>query len=300
MGCITGAAIVAHHPGLFRPKADRLALGNGRDSDLVEGFVRVRSRMDAAGADTLVIFDTHWFTTLRHLVAGAERYSGTYTSPELPWIISEVPYDYVGAPDLALEIERLAAERQVPATNVTSPGIVPDYPTVNLLGPLWRGERILRVGICQNATREHFLAMGAVIGQAIARLGCRAILLASGALSHRMIDLDFVPRHPCNWHPDNISDPAHVKLDHEIMALWERGRHADVIARYAELRAASYEGFGGHYLQMIGALGGEHCTARGVRLTDYENAVGTANVHIWFDVTGHTPPHALTDTEPRS
>ncbi|MEZ5649328.1 MAG: extradiol ring-cleavage dioxygenase [Burkholderiaceae bacterium] len=286
MGIVSGAAIVAHHPGLFRPEADRVALGNGRDSDLVQGFDRVRARMDMAGADTLVIIDTHWFTTLRHLVAGAERYSGVYTSPELPWIIADVPYDYRGAPELAREIERIGVSGGLPVTNATNPRIVPDYPTVNLLSKLWRGERILRVGICQNAACEHFLAMGAVIGEAIASVDCRAILLASGALSHRMIDLDFVPRHPCNWHPDNISDPAHVTLDHEIMALWAEGRHAEVIARYPEMRAAAYEGLGGHYLQMVGVLGGRRCAARGERLTDYENAVGTANAHIWFDVAG--------------
>jgi hypothetical protein len=56
-----------------------------------------------------------------------------------------------------------------------------------------------------------------------------------------------------------------------------------VIERYPELRAASYEGLGGHYLQMVGALGGARCTARAQRLSEYENAMGTGNVHVWFD-----------------
>jgi hypothetical protein len=98
-----------------------------------------------------------------------------------------------------------------------------------------------------------------------------------------MVDLDFQPRNPRWWHPDNISDPRHVVLDHEVMSAWERGEHAQVIERYPELRAASYEGLGGHYLQMVGALGGARCTARGQRLSEYENAMGTGNVHVWFD-----------------
>lgn len=284
MGKIVGAAIVSHHPGLFRPQADRIALGNGRDSDLIAGYGRLRRKMDEAQCDTLVIFDTHWFTTQRHVCAGAERYAGTYTSDELPWILHGIEYDYPGAPELGLAVGRIGEEKKVPAWNAVDPHVHPEYPTVNLLKPLWRGEKILRVGICQNARPQHFLAMGEVIGEAIAATEGRVVLLASGAMSHRMIDLDFVPRNPCNWHADNISDPKHVVLDHEVLDLWSRGDHARVIDRYPELRAAAYEGFGGHYLQMVGALGGGECRAQGERLSDYENAMGTANVHVWFHV----------------
>ena len=90
-------------------------------------------------------------------------------------------------------------------------------------------------------------------------------------------------RNPRWWDPENISDPKHVQLDHEVMASWKKGDHARVIDRYPELRAAAYEGLGGHYLQMVGAMGGRQCTARGEQLSAYENAMGTGNVHIWFD-----------------
>lgn len=154
MGQIVGAAIVSHHPGLFRPKEDRIALGNGRDSDLVPGFERVRRKMDQARPDTLVIFDTHWFTTQRHICAGADRYHGIYTSDELPWILQGIGYDFPGAPELGRKVAEVADRRNVAAFNATDPGIHPEYPTVNLLEPLWRGEKVLRIGICQNA-RPH-------------------------------------------------------------------------------------------------------------------------------------------------
>ncbi|MEZ5659411.1 MAG: extradiol ring-cleavage dioxygenase [Burkholderiaceae bacterium] len=284
MGSIVAAAIVAHHPGLFRPREDRIALGNGQDSDLVEGLQRVRRRLEAVEPDTLVIIDTHWFTTQRHICAGADHYQGVYTSAELPWILHDVPYDYAGAPLLAREIERVAGLRGVPFFNLTDPGLEPEYPVINMASTIRRDERILRMSICQNARGPHFLAMGQVIGEAIAAADARVAMIACGALSHRMVDLDFVPRNANNWHPDNISDPKHVALDHEIMALWARGDHASVIERYPELRAAAYEGLGGHYLQMVGALGGANCRARGEPLSAYENAMGTGNVHIWFNL----------------
>jgi 3,4-dihydroxyphenylacetate 2,3-dioxygenase len=43
------------------------------------------------------------------------------------------------------------------------------------------------------------------------------------------------------------------------------------------------EGFFGHYLMMAGALGGRDCTAAGIQYSDYESAVGTGQVDIWFD-----------------
>jgi 3,4-dihydroxyphenylacetate 2,3-dioxygenase len=284
VGAIVGAAIVSHHPGLSRPKEERIKLGNGQDSDLIAGFGRVRSKMDQVSPDTLIVFDTHWFTTMRHIIAGADRYTGTYTSAELPWIEHDIPYDFHGAPELAERIGFVAEQRGIPFFNMNDPHVEPEYASVNVLKQLGKGEKVLRVGICQNAKPHHFLQMGEAIGEAVKQCDCRVVLLGSGALSHRMNDLDFKPRNPCNWHPDNISDPSHVVLDREVIDLWANGDHASVIDRYPELRKAAYEGLGGHYLQLVGAVGGREFKGRGTAMSDYENALGTANIHIWFDV----------------
>ena len=42
------------------------------------------------------------------------------------------------------------------------------------------------------------------------------------------------------------------------------------------------EGLFGHYLMMVAALGGRACTAPGTPFSDYENAAGTGQVHVWF------------------
>ena len=39
----------------------------------------------------------------------------------------------------------------------------------------------------------------------------------------------------------------------------------------------------GHYLMMIGALGEGDCTATGRHYGEYENSIGTGQVHFWFD-----------------
>jgi 3,4-dihydroxyphenylacetate 2,3-dioxygenase len=39
----------------------------------------------------------------------------------------------------------------------------------------------------------------------------------------------------------------------------------------------------GHYLMMIGALGEDDCRATSRQYGEYENSVGTGQVHLWFD-----------------
>ncbi|HYM29716.1 MAG TPA: hypothetical protein VEU47_00360 [Candidatus Cybelea sp.] len=284
MGRIVGAAIVSHHPGLMRSKEERLKLGQGRDSDLIEGFERLRKRMDAVKPDTFVIFDTHWITTGRHLVAGADHYKGLYTSTEMPHILSRVPYDYAGAPELARLVEQVATERGVTATNITEPTLSPQYATLNVLAKLGRGERVLSVGTCQTASMRHYLQMGEVIAEAIRRSDANAMLLASGALSHVFNDFDYEPRNQRYYHPDNVADARWVEFDREIVDLMREGRHADVLDRYPTMRQAHYEGWGAHYLQMVAAIGGRDCHARGTPCSEYENAAGTGNIHVWFDL----------------
>ncbi|TAJ96439.1 MAG: extradiol ring-cleavage dioxygenase [Reyranella sp.] len=284
MGQIVGAAIVSHHPGLVQPKEIRVQRGNGRDSDLIEGFDRVRAKIDEVKPDTFVLFDTHWLTTSLHLVAGAAHYKGSYTSDELPFSMARFPYDHAGAPALAAEVEKVAQEKKVAARNVVEETLPMHYPTLNVIHYLGRGEKVLSVGTCQTARLKHFLQMGEVVGEAIRRSDARVVLLASGAMSHKFYDLDHVPPHPRVWHPDNVSEPENRALDMEVLELWKQGRHDMVLDRFPELEAAKYEGRGAHYAQMMGALGGRDCRARGMQLSEYENAAGTGNVHVWFDV----------------
>ena len=89
MGEIVGAAIVGHQPTIMVPEPLRRMMGHGRDTTLVEpGIPKLREALDACGANTFVIFDTHWFTTIEHIAAGAASFRGTYTSEELPTLIA--------------------------------------------------------------------------------------------------------------------------------------------------------------------------------------------------------------------
>ena len=285
MGTIVGAALVSHHPGLMQTEEFRIKMGAGRDSDLVAGFDRLRDRINRANPDTLVILDSHWFTTGYHLYDAGERFSGNYVSDEMPWYLHDLLYDYRGAPDLARLCEAVAKERGVMGLAIDHPELPRHYATINLVTALRAEHRVLTIGNCQNCDTEHFLESGEVLGEAIARSDARVVLLASGALSHEFNGINWVQKNPRIYDPENVSSPENVASDREAIALLEEGRHDVIVDRFPTVyRKIPWEGLGGHYLQMVGALGGRDCRAKGEALSEYENARGTGNIHIWFEV----------------
>jgi 3,4-dihydroxyphenylacetate 2,3-dioxygenase len=288
MGQIVGAALVSHHPGLMQCEDFRVMMGAGADSDLIAGYGRLRERIALASPDVVMIFDSHWFTTGYHLVDAGAGYRGQYISDEMPWYLHGVPYDYRGHPALALACEAAAREQGVALRAIGHPDLPRHYPTINLVKQLrleLSALPVVTVSSCQNCEPGHFLESGAVIGEAIRRGEWRVLLLASGALSHRFNGIDWKPRHPRIYHESNVSRPENVDSDKRAIALLCEGRHDVVLDRWdADYRRLPWEAFGAHYLQMVGAIGGAACRARGSALSEYENARGTGNIHLWFDV----------------
>ncbi|MCJ0765202.1 extradiol ring-cleavage dioxygenase [Variovorax terrae] len=291
MGKIVGAAIVSHHPGLMQCEEFRVYMGAGADSDLIAGYGRLRKKIEAVKPDVVMIFDSHWFTTGYHLVDAGERYSGTYISDEMPWYLHGVPYDYRGHPELALAIEAVSRERGGYNRAIRHPELGRHYPTINLVKQL-RLETmdlpVVAVSSCQNCDWEQFLPSGEAIGEAIRRSDLRVLLLASGALSHKFNGIDWKPRNPRIYHESNVSRPENIESDKQAIALMKEGRHDLILERWDEdYRRKPWEAFGAHYLQMLGALGGTACRFKGETLSDYENARGTGNIHVWFETQPH-------------
>jgi 3,4-dihydroxyphenylacetate 2,3-dioxygenase len=281
VGEIVGAAIVGHVPTIMLAEHVRVSLGGGRDTTLVAGFGRLRERLDAAAVDTVVIVDTHWFTTAEHIVAGQEHHRGNYTSEELPKTIRNLAYDYRGAPRLAASIVELGRAKGMWVLNATDDTIAHHYPTLNVVHHVVRDERVLSTGVCQTAAADDFIEFGALIAEAVAGSDARVAVLASGGMSHRFWPLREFRDHG-SYDPEHVITPEARAADERIIALLEAGEHASVVDLYPEYRAHAPEGRFGHYLTMVGALGGRACTARGERLSDYENSYGTGQIHLWF------------------
>lgn len=284
MGEIVGAGLVSHVPPIVMPESERRLLNDGEDFSLCAGLDRLRAeRLDALRPDVIVVFDTHWFSTFEHVCSAHERRSGLFTSDELPRGMRQMPYDIPGDPELAGALEALAAERDDTwVLACDDPHLPIHYPTVNLLGYLQGGERWMSVSICQTATTEDFLLLGELLAAAVAALDRRAVLLASGGLSHRFWPLRELRRHE-SADLANIATPEARAADERLIAQLRAGDHAGVLAGMDGFRRHAPEGFFGHYLIMVGALGGAACRAPGEMFSAYESAAGTGQVHIWFD-----------------
>lgn len=287
MGEIVGAGLVSHVPTIMLPAQERLQLNGGRESSLVVGLRRLRAEvLDRLAPDTIVVLDTHWEVTFEHVVTAHERRRGVFTSHELPRGMRQIPYDLPGDPELASAVALQAKGRDDTWVLACDDPYLPIfYGTVNVwsyLGGQRRRERWVSAGINQTAQPEDFLLLGALIAAAVAGLERRIVLLASGGMSHR-----FLPFRELRGRESadvaNIASPEAAAADQRVLALLEKGDHKAVLDWLPEYRRFAPEGHFGHYLIMLGALGGAACRARGVRLSDYEAAVGTGQAHVWFE-----------------
>ncbi|NQW01458.1 MAG: extradiol ring-cleavage dioxygenase [Rhodospirillales bacterium] len=287
MGKIVGSALISHHPGLMQSEDIRRLMGAGEDSDLIAGYQRIRHKLEDLKPDVIVVFDSHWFTTGYHLLDGGARFEGTFVSDEMPWYLFGVPYKYRGHPQFALDIEAVSREMGGHNRAISNPDLGRHYATLNLVKHLrleLSDTPVISASTCQNCRWHHYLKSGEVIGEAIRRSDLNVVLLASGALSHRFVDIDWKPNHPRIFHESNVSSPEAVVSDKGAIELMKKGRHDTILENWkTEYQKFFWEGFGAHYLQMLGAMGGADCRAKGTPLSEYENARGTGNIHMWFD-----------------
>ena len=123
------------------------------------------------------------------------------------------------------------------------------------------------------------------LAEAVRRVdGARVALLGSGGMSHRFWPLSAIRKH-FGFDPAHVISKAARDMDQRILELWARGDHQAVLDLYPEYEAQHHpEGRFAHYLMALGAMGGPECRARGERLSEYENAVGTGQVHVFFRI----------------
>ncbi len=281
MGEIVGAGLVSHAPTIMFDEPARREINDGHEISLVPGLLRLRETFDHLDVDTIVIVDSHWFTTVEHVLSAHAHRQGRMTSSELPRGMSGVPYDYDGDPELARLAATLGDELGTP-THASDDEFLPVYyATVNLVHYLQKDERVVSVSVVQTGETDDFLTMGEALGEAVRRLDRRVVILASGGMSHTFWPLSQIPKHEAS-DPIHIFTPEAREADELRLRWMEAGEHRKIVESMPEYMQHAPEGDFGHYLMMLGAIGGAECTAKGEMYSDYENATGTGQVHVWF------------------
>jgi len=283
MGEIIGAGLVAHAPTIMMPKEERYELNEGKEISLVPGLHRLKAEvLDVLKPDTIILFDSHWFTIVEFCIAAQERRTGLYTSDELPRGMCRIPYDLKGSPALAHAMALRATENGVRTTAIDDPYLPIHYPTVNLSTFLQGEEEWVSVSHAYSGEPDDFLKVGEGIGRAIAESDKRVVLIASGSMSHRFWPFRQIPLHEAS-DPIHISSPEAREADYERLRWFAEGNHAAVIDTMPDYLRHAPEARFGHYLMMAAACGGRDWKAKGRQFSDYENATGTSQVHVWFD-----------------
>ena len=293
MGEVVAAGLLSHVPTIMLPRDIRLELNEGKEISLVPALEKLRREVfDTYDYDTVVLLDSHWFTTVEFVVTSHGRRAGLFTAEELPRGMCRIPYDWKGDPELA---NLIAAEGEPNETWITpnDDQYLPIYyPSVNIWSYLGKGnpdKNWISMSVCQTADTEDFLRVGRAIGEGIHKSDRKVIIIATGSLSHT-----FYPLRELRGH--EASDPSHIfsdaarEADLQRLAWFKEGRHDRVLETMPEFLKVRPEAKFAHYIMMAAALGEKELTAPGIQISDYENSIGTSQVHVWFDrpVSGWT------------
>lgn len=286
MGEIVGAGLIAHVPTIMLPESIRLEINDGKEISLVPGLRDLRrDKFDTLDYDTVVILDSHWATTVEFVVTAQDRRAGLFTSEELPRGMCRIPYDWAGDPELAHAIAGCGEQNGTWITAIDDHYLPLYYATLNLwtfLGDGLPDKRWISMSVAQTGDTEDFLRAGRALGQAIRESDRKVLVIASGALSHTFWPLRELRNHEAS-DPSHIFSPQARAADLERLEWLMAGDHARVLNTMPEFLKVKPEARFAHYLMMVGSMGESELTAPGVLYSEYENSIGTGQVHVWFD-----------------
>jgi len=288
MGEVVAAGLLSHVPTIMLPRETRLEINEGKEISLVTSLNQLRKDVfETMDYDTVIVLDSHWFTTVEFVITSHAHRKGFFTAEELPRGMSQIPYEWEGDPEFAHAIASHANEVGTWITPIDDEYLPLYYPSVNLWSYLGKGldKKWLSMSVCQTADTEDYLRVGRAIGKAIEDVDRKVIIIATGSLSHIFHSLREIRTNSAVERSDPkyiVSDKAR-EMDAQRLAWFAEGRHDQVLATMDEFLTVRPEGKFAHYLMMAAALGENEFSAPGVQISDYENSVGTSQVHVWFD-----------------
>jgi 3,4-dihydroxyphenylacetate 2,3-dioxygenase len=281
MGQLVFAAKVTHIPRMVL--SEQPGPLHGCRDDAIDGLRRIGERIVDAGADTVVILDTHWLSNAAYHVNGADEFQGVFTSSEFPTQIEALEYDHVGHPALAQALAERASASGVLTIAHKSRTLGLEYGTLVPMHfmKLKRKIRVVSVsGWLAYSTIDESRRVGAAFREAIDASDSRVAIVASGSLSHRIHDNAVVFDRPYA-----ISDEFFRQVDLRAIELWQQARWAEFTAMLPTYAKACYgEGWMHDTAMLLGALGWDQYRGAAEIVTPYFLASGTGQVNTVLPV----------------
>lgn len=238
---VIAAAVVAHVPTLSRaeitPEFQRT---------LVEGERALGETLRAEKPDLWVVASTHWVSTFNWFATCQAVHEGTCVADEAPDLVPGIPYRYRGDPEFAAALVEEWQRLGIPAVRNETPHYTWDYGTFVPLSHIDPRAEVPVVGLPSvlMASLDESLRAGAAVHAVAKRLGRRAALLASTALSHALVR----GRH-------HMPTPERVALDRRFLELLRAGDVQELIAWMPAYSREAVAEMGGRVLAvMLGCL----------------------------------------------
>ena len=286
MGKLALAAKITHVPSMYLSELEGARKGSRQDA--IDGHLEIDRRCRALGVDTIVVFDTHWLVNANYHINCAPRFGGSYTSNELPHFISNMPYAFLGNPELGQLLAKVCNDYGVETLAHDRTTLAPEYGTLVPMRYMNKDQHYKVVSVsalCQ----AHYLNDSARLGWAMRRAiedhydGTVAIF-ASGSLSHRFAQNGLAPEFAFK-----VWSPFLEALDHEVVRIWERGDWQQFCGMLPEYAAKGHgEGFMHDTAMLLGALGWSDYDGKVEVVTPYFGASGTGQINAVFPVTPQT------------
>ena len=225
-----------------------------------------RTKFETLDYDTVIVLDSHWFTTVEFVVTSQDLRAGLFTAEELPRGMCRIPYEWRGDRELA---EAIAAEgereRHVDHADrrPVPPALLPvDQPVVvPRQGP--RQAVDLDVACARPATPRTSCASGAPSAQAIAEGRPQGDHHRHGLAVAHVLQAARAARSTRRATRRTSSARRRRDMDHERLAVVLRGPPRPRARDDAEFLTVRPEGKFAHYLMMAAALGeDDFCGAR--------------------------------------
>jgi 3,4-dihydroxyphenylacetate 2,3-dioxygenase len=279
MGELVLAAKVTHVPSMFISEMDGPLKGCRQPA--IDGLRGIGRRIEKAGADTVIVLDTHWLVNAGYHVNACDHFSGRFTSNEFPHFIQNLDYAYQGNPALGDAIAAAATRHGVRTRAHHIDTLDVEYGTLVPLRFMGARSTLRVIPIAAwiaFGTMEESSAAGAAIREAVEASDSRVALIASGSLSHRIHDNRVVDDGTMT-----ISDEFYRQVDLHALELWQQGRFAEFTRMLPTYSKACYgEGWMHDTAMLLGALGWDRYAGKVEIVTPYFASSGTGQVNAVF------------------
>ena len=280
MGEIVLAAKITHVPSIWMDLTQEKF--HGIRTAAIEGLKELGRRAHERGAETFLIFDTHWIVNQGFHVNAKARHEGVFTSGEMPHMVRDLAYSYEGDPELATAVADAVLAANMRAVAHDTPNLNCEYGTLIPMH-LMNGEadiRVVSIAANQYASIDEGRRMGRAIARAIGAVDRKVAVLASGSMSHQFW--------PNELSPDGmftVNTEFNRQVDLRVIDLWRSGQIKEFLEMLPEYAVRCYG-----ECQMIdtamlfGALGWDAYRGQGEVVCEYFGSSGTGQCVVDFPV----------------